>query len=453
MSFFDSFLNRIANGLADRVLSQAQQQIITARSYRMGYQREQLNVRPNQYNDNITINECRLVVDRIVSQMFGKGIQLDFHDEGETSSPEADYIHAILSANEEEVLFHRCGIAASESGTGYMMILPDGRVSEDGKTLLPRLMLQDSAFVEMTSLPEDYETVIRYTISYNIIGLDGKAVSKRRVIEQVPDTGQWLIVDSESSNGSGGRFVEVNRQEWPYSFAPIIHWQNRPSVSSAYGEPDLTPDVIELQDKINFSASNISKIIRLYAHPQRVGFNLGASSNIAVGPDTMPSYNADGRIDQLEPVGDLASSITFWRALRSQLFDVTRTVDVDALYDKLGQLTNFGLSVLYQDNLSLIDTKRELFSNMLEDLINRLLVLNNMQPVHVEVIWPDVLPRNEVEQVAGLQFDLDNSLVSKQTAAVERGRDWDRETERIAEEKTATGNVGAALLAAFNKGQ
>ena len=69
------------------------------------------------------------------------------------------------------------------------------------------------------------------------------------------------------------------------------------------------------------------------------------------------------------------------------------------------------------------------------------------------MIWPDTLPENESEEVAGLKFDLESGIVSKKTAARDRGYDWDVEQERIEEEKVAGGSVGELLLRQFEQGQ
>jgi hypothetical protein len=68
----------------------------------------------------------------------------------------------------------------------------------------------------------------------------------------------------------------------------MIHWQNLPNPVDVYGVPDVTTDVIELQDRANFVASNISKLIRLYAHPATLRAQPGRNLKHRLGPDEMP---------------------------------------------------------------------------------------------------------------------------------------------------------------------
>lgn len=456
MGIINDWLYRIANEIASRVVDLQQvQPIITARAYRTGSHAPQLKVKAGQFDDNITLNFAGLVVSRIDSQMFGGGVKLDF--EGEVETEQEKYVNAVLEANKQEILFHRAGLSASEAGTGYIEIIPNGVIGKDG-VVYPRIHLVDPAFVAMDTLPEDYEIVIRYTITYKFTGADGKEHARKRVIEhQAPDeTGQgntWTITDMEMI--AGGRWEVVDTIPWPFDFAPILHWQNLPSVASCYGEPDLNTSLIELNDRINFLASNISKVIRYYAHPFRIGRGVSAD-NMQVydsGPDKMLLLSdPESGVDQLEALGDMAASLTFLQSMRQAFFDTSRTVDIDSIGDKLGTLTNFGLRVLYADNLAMIATHRELFGDMFEELARRLQILNNMQPVACESVWPDFLPVNEKEVQTALEGDLRMGVASKQTVSTKRGYNWDDEQERIDGERASEDNIGAALLRGFNGG-
>jgi hypothetical protein len=151
-------------------------------------------------------------------------------------------------------------------------------------------------------------------------------------------------------------------------------------------------------------------------------------------------------------VGDLAAALEVFKSQRQAFFDITRSVDIDSMADKLGALTNFGLRVLYQDNLAKVATKRELFGDMLAELIRRLLVLAGMQPVAVQVVFPDFLPQDEAAEAQGHIALVGAGLESKQTAADALGLDWEQEQERMSGEQVAGDNIGAAILRAFENG-
>ena len=442
MSIFDVFLNNIADRLVSRMMDAENKPIATARAYYAGNHPDQLFVRKGQFNDNIALNFSRLISQRIVSQMLGKGITFDF--DGEDESEQEKWLDECLDANKQEVLFHRSALSAGVAGTGYLYLMPGGVLGKDD-TEYPRIQLVDPLFTTITTAPDDFETIISYKVEYRSQDVAGKELDRRRIIKQ-DDIGTWVTQDWISHDASRWemvsevQFVDVNGQ--PLSFAPMLHWQNLPSVDSVYGEPDITPNLEAVQNRVNFVASNISKIIRLYAHPQRYSRMAGSMAKIEIGPDEMPNFNdQNGSINQLDAIGDLPASQNYLKMLRQAMFDMARVVDMDSLQDKIGTLTNFGLKVLYQDNLAMIGTKRELFGDMLEELVRRLQMMNVATVIPAKAVWPEMLPENETEQTASDQTLNTMGVKSKQTIADEHGLDWEQEQERIDEEDTAKQNV------------
>lgn len=457
MGIFSSILTPIAKELAARISMDMQgdpriKDMVEARSYRRGQHRPSLKPSREGHNDNVALNFIGLVVNRAVSQTIGGGIEYKFEgDDGEVESPQAEYIHAALDANKQEVLFHRSLLFSCEAGTGYWMLAPDAQADTKGN-MFPRIVVLDPAFMSIKTKHGDFDIVESYTHEYiDIDPITQREVGYRKVFarnfESVEE--RWTITDYISR---GGKWEEVAPPVlWPYPFSPVLHWQNAPSTDSIYGEPDITDDMVLLQDQINYDASNINKIIRLYAHPQR--FSKGViGKSIDIGPDQMPSVDKDGDIVQLEPVGDIAGPSNFLLILKKAFFDIARMVDIDSL-DAQGALTNFGMKVRYQDNLNKIATKRELFGDAIEELCRRLMIMAGLDPVDVEVIWPDWMPVNEVEQITAAQQKIDMGITSKQTVAEELGLDWEQEQERMDGERQANDNVGATLLRAFNRGQ
>lgn len=461
-NIYRNIAQRVVDQLAERMVGDANQHIVTARRYRLGVHPAQLRVRPNQFDDNITMNFAGLVVARSVSQMLGRGLSFDF--EGETETDQEVYCKAFWDANKQEILLHRAALAAAEAGTGYLFIIPDGVIGADGQSY-PRLCVVDPAFVEMESLPEDHEVVIRYIIQYKFTGPDGKERARRRVIEHnAPETledgtieggNTWTIIDWENSSEYNNKWTRVGQTDWPYDFPPMIHWQNLPAIGTPYGESDIPFDVLRLQDRINFSASNLSKIVRLFAHPKTWGKFMGDTPKVQLGPDDMPNFNNEkAEINQLPPVGDLSAALDVFKSQRQAFFDVTRSVDIDSIHDKLGALTNFGLRVLYQDNLAKIGTKRELMGDALEEINRRVQVLAGFATtVPARIIWPDFLPENEGENVEQERVLVEMRVKSRQSVAEGRGLDWETEQERMQGERAGEDNIGAAILRAFENDQ
>ena len=447
MGIMDNFRNWLLEPLLGREAVQRAGAANLSRNYRRGQHKAPIKTA----DDAIVVNFIGLLVDRSVAMLFGKEPQFDLP--GESDAPVQQYIDEVWNANRKMQLLKRAAVYGAETGTCYVKILPDGAVNRDGK-LIPRLVVLDPATVTMDALPEDIDTIIRYTIAYTITDpVTGKDKTIRQVTEHDVETGYWTITDYVSVNGN--KFEVTNQQVWEYDFAPIVHWHNLPDVGSVYGRPDITADLIDLQDKINFVSSNTAKIIKYHAYPKTWARGFQNSGKIAWGVDEMvTTSDPNALIQNLEMQGDLSSSLAFIRYLRQALFDVSRAVDIESMADKLGSLTNFGLRVLYQDALSKLEEKRGLYAEGIIEINHRLLELAGAPDTDGgEVVWEEVMPANENEIAMAVKTDLELGLVSKQTASGLRGYTWTDEEERIASETAAGDNLGAALLRAFGQGE
>lgn len=443
-------MNNFRNWLLEPLLGRETVERVNASSLRREYRRGQHKAPIKSADDAIIVNFIGLLVDRSVAMLFGQEPSFDLP--GESDAPAQQYVDAVWRANRKMQLLKRAAVYGAESGTCYVKILPDGAVTKDGK-LIPRLVVLDPATVTMDALPEDIDTIFRYTIAYTITDpVTGKDKTVKQVTEHDADTGYWNITDSISINGN--KFEITNKQVWEWDFAPIVHWHNLPDVGSVYGKPDITSDLIDLQDKINFVSSNTAKIIKYHAYPKTWARGFQNINKIAWGVDELvTTTDPNALIQNLEMQSDLSSSLSFIRYLRQALFDVSRAVDIDSMADKLGSLTNFGLRVLYQDALSKLEEKRGLYGEGIVEINHRLLALAGAPDNDGgKVEWPDVMPENENEIAMAVKSDLELGLVSKQTAAGLRGYTWEDEEERIANEKATGDNIGAALIRAFGQG-
>ena len=431
MSIFDNLRNGVRDwlGLNDQSAVSRYSEIEHNRAYASGEQKKMLYVTPGKTDDNVTVNVIGLIVDRWVSWLFGREIEFDLP--GEEDSQEQIYIDGVWDANKKSILLHKLGENGTVAGTTYLKIL-------DGEQ--PRLIAIDPKFVQIDTDPEDVESVIRYTISYTVGDYEIKEVSEL-------DNGKWTVTKVTKK----GAWKTVEDLEWKYDFPPIAHCQNLPAIDSPYGIPDITASARKLQDSINLVASNINKANRLHSAPQLWGHNLNTFKEIDSGPNKIIDVGSTGDLNSLQ-MSEMVGSSNFLQWLVKQLYVTTRTIDLDSLADKLGALTNFGLRVLYEDTMTKLETKRSLYGDMLKEVNRRLLVIggfSNTDPGDIH--WEDVIPSNETEKVASLQALKNLGVVSNETIAMQMGLDYAAEQDKIAKDKTSEGNIGAALLSAFNR--
>lgn len=434
-------------GGADSAWMQQLTDLATKRDYYNGAQKRQMKQKIGQADDNLTINFVQLIVERAISMQFGTGVEFELDVDQE--SPPAQYLQSVWEANKKDILLHKVGQFGAINGTCALKIIPNGVQHRVTNALLPRLIAIDPLYLRIIARPDDIDTVERYEIMYVIETENG---SEGRKEVTMRDGGAWLVQYYISPKNTG-KWVLEREEPWLYPFAPIIHWQNLPNAGSTYGRSDIE-DVMELQDRLNFVAGNISKVIRYHAHPKTWGVGFaGDVGRVSWGADEMVTVpSTDGKIQNLEMQSDLASSLQYLTQLRQVTFDLSRTVDISSMSDKLGSLTNFGLRVLYQDATAKIQSKREICGDALADLNGRLLQLGGYDVPGGTVVWQEMLPVDDSEQIAEDEFALGNKLVSRETVATRRGYDWETEQEKIQAEQAQGDNIGAALLRAFNGG-
>ena len=134
-------------------------------------------------------------------------------------------------------------------------------------------------------------------------------------------------------------------------------------------------------------------------------------------------------------------------------------MDTASIKDKVGQLTNFGLRVLYSDAIAKNNTKRALYGAAFAELFRRVLVLNGMENAKINVEWGDDLPANEAENAATILADLNAGLVSKESASELRGYQWKTndmeqgEQDKIAAEQSQNRGMENNALANFLSGR
>lgn len=434
-----------------------------ARKYRKGSQKKAVTVKQGQTDDNLIVNFIGLVVDRANSLLFGKGVEFDLPGDGET--PESEYINKVWQVNKKHELLIDTSDYGATNGTPCWQIRPNA-IFDDG-ALYPEILCIDPLFLTVKTDPENYRQIAKYIVEYQIRTADNEPpklrrrefipIKSRESIEgvEIDIVVSWRI-DSYIQT-QGGTMKLESSEPWDYEFAPLLHFKNLPNAGSPYGTPDITEDVQWMQDAINRVATSTNKAIRLTAFQRLWGKFMKGADKVSMGMDNILSVdNKDAELNAIDAGSNFDGMIQFQQELTQAMFAIARSADPSTVKDKVGQLTNFGLRILYKDALDKLDTKRQLYGEALKELNRRLLALNDMKPDPGEIVWQEPLPQNESELVSGYTFDLNNQLASRETIQVKRGYDPEDEAERIEADKQQdikdAENIGGTMLTNFNKG-
>lgn len=429
--------------LAADEVQERRKQIDAAWRYYEGNHKRPLKVKPGQPDDNVILNVCRKAIEQAVALLFGE--PPGFEVGNETLD---ERLAALWAANDPAILLHNLGLQGGLTGHVFVKLVPSLASGLDTAGRQPtrpagvKLVLLNPRLVTVWWKPDDMEKVTAYTV-----GWEAGDTSYRQ--DMVNAGNAWLVRDLVRERGRAWELQAETR--WGYPWAPVVEWQNMPDPEEYYGDPDLVRP--ELNDALNFLASNTMRILKFHAHPKTIGTGMRSSDVQATEVDgfwTVP--NPDAQIANLEMESDLGSSLAFLQLLQGWFFSEHRAVDMQSFAADLGNITNFGLRTLYKDALDKLASKRALYGKGLADISERMLALTGAQG-RPAINWPDPLPFNDQEEIAGIQTEMALGLLSKQSAAGLRGRDWELEQQRIADETVNEDDIGTRLLAAFERGQ
>jgi hypothetical protein len=255
-----------------------------------------------------------------------------------------------------------------------------------------------------------------------------------------------------------GSWVQVGSQEqWPWPFPPIFTCQNITNPNESWGIPDLTPDIIELNNVLNFIESNTSRILKFHAHPKTYAVGLSASQ-INIGVDDLICLpSTDAKLANLEMHSDLKSSLSFIQDLRASMDELSRIpgVATGRLVDfqGLARISGIALMILYQPLIEKTTQKQRIYGRLIREVSRAVLVmagllsLEQYEAYPIELHWQDLLPVDDLE-AAQTAMVLKGLGVSSATLIQQLGYNPDDEAEKSAAEQAqavATGNNNTAV--------
>jgi hypothetical protein len=437
MDWIRSFFNKTPADILSKQAEQIKRVDRFARAWEAYYGKypSSLPVKSGKINDNVTLNFSRLVVDQTVDFLFGKEVVFEIDEMADTRAEE--WLNSVWQANQKMIFLQKLAVNGAVCGQVFV------KISDGG--LYPRLIAVDPGIVDVETEPGDYEMVRAFTITY-----PAGDVARRQIIRRDGDGADWKIVDQKRDKDAIN-WETVQVTVWTRPWPPIVTCQNLPAPNEFWGIADIEPDVIGLNESLNFVMSNINRILRYHAHPKTWVRGVLSADNLKVGADETILLPDGAEIHNLEMTSDLNSSLDLYRRLKEALHEVTRSPEIaSGKVENVGNLSGVALQILYHPLLSKTETKRRMYGSLLVELNRRLLELggfgaNNITKIH----WPEMLPRDPMQerQVALLDQQLG---VSRDTLLRRLDYDPDLEAQKRAAEET---NIGANLLATFEQGK
>jgi hypothetical protein len=410
--------------------------------YYRGHHRRPLVVKANQADDNIILNYSRRVVDKGVAFLFGPDLTFEVGDEGEESAADEWLARCWGPEETRRRTLLDLSVNGGVTGTPFLRLYAPERPGE-----LPRLASLNPTLMDIITHDDDMDDVVAYHMVWKS-GKGSEAMWKRHRMDRQAN-GTWLI--SEEVHSRGGVWQLAQETPWPWTFAPVFWCQNLPHPNEVWGISDL--EEADINDGINWVASNINRILRYHAHPKTVGIGFMPEAIQNTSVDGMWSINVPGaNVFNLEMQSDLASAYQMLMALKEAYAKTTGVPDLDPDKVNVGALSGFALRILYGDLLDKTRVKRVTYGAMLNAVNAALLEMGGFDgSMPVRCVWGEPLPGNEAEEVAALSADRKNGG-SLTTYLERRGYDPERELERLAAEREAQTTVSETMLRGFELG-
>lgn len=428
--------------LVESERKQRQGEIQKLWKYYKGDHVKPLKVKYGQSDDNIIINVSKILIDRGISMLFGRGVEFQLDGDESNRSESEQYLDLAWRGGKQQTNSQQLLKLNDIALNGYVTGNPTVRIQEGE---VPRIINLDPAIVSVFWRMDDLDDILWYSLYWT----DNTRQDIVKVMQETTGDIQWLIRDliRKDERNKSGNWQLQNEEIWEHSWSPIYTWKNLPNPNEFYGISDI--EHAELNDRINLVASNTNRILKVHAHPKTIV--LGADTPDIVtdeigGLFTINKPANEVKVFNLEMQSDLASSMKHLNDLRTTFFDLGANVDMTTIKDKLGQLTNFGLRVLFKDALDRLILKRALYGEGLVEINRRLLDLGGFgDDLETILHWPNALPMNEKEEVEIGERKRDLGIISKETLARELGIDWESESELLAAEGTS-GDIGTMIL-------
>ena len=418
-------------------------------AYYDGQHHQPLKVEPGEPNDNVIVNLCAQAIDKEVAFFAPKPPKMLLP--GETPKPGDDSaaqqaLDRLWDFNTLDGLIVELAMSGFVGGHTFIKLL----MPEDGQP--PEVAVLDARHVTVFWDAMNVKRVLWYRLQWEV-----ESGNERRqdivpawLLNEKPEydaRSEWVIIEYERTKQTRRQWAEAGRDPWPYPFAPVVQWKNLPAPHQFYGPSDLKH--YALNDAVNFTASNTARIIKYHADPKTMVTGADLTDLKATSVGGIYSLPDGATVNTVEMQSDLASSMNMMDSLRTAFFTQMRVVDWASQKDKVGQLTNFGLRVLFGDMLDMTKGKRRDYGRGLGEVSRRALVMMGFASAEPPTAqWEDPLPRDRKEAVEAAKVEKELGFTSDRTLATDLGRDYDEEDN---EKKTEGANAGDAFADVLNR--
>jgi hypothetical protein len=393
-----------------------------------------------QPDDNVMTNRCQAIVDRGVDFLFGQEIAISAEEQAPKEAQKV--LNSAWGRKESRLpLLQKLSMNGGITGHGFLRIVPEPNGTY-------RLVVLDPSTIFVQTAPQDCETVVLYCIQYSTAAMVKGSPAQVFYREEI------ARIDPDNDGDNGDPFADVDAHWsiqhwsrvgergpwtasgapiiWPYVFPPIFGCQNLPKPNDFWGIPDITRDLVGVNDSLNFVQSNINRINKLFGAP--IIYATGAGEQVIdIKPGKIIGLPLpESKIVSVSLASDIANALAFASNLRSDIDEQSGVpgVATGRLADiPRGTVSGIAIELMFMPLLKKTDKKRCSYGDLIINVSKALFVLNGLsKDIDVSLSWQNPLPHDDLPSIQGALLKKQLGISDK---TIQRELGYDPEEESI----------------------
>ena len=407
---------------------------------------------------HLVLNYARAVADKGIAYLMGRGVGFSVVPAREASardrkrSVEAEQLlYDVGWQNDVEGVDLQVAQNAAVLGDGVYKVLwepSSGRI---------RILSVDPRTFFATWAGDDPSTLRRVEVAYSLGAEDlaqgGYGLTSGEADALCGSDGLAEVVERWTPHELAVTVARTTTRQGPnpYGFIPFVHVPNLPLANEPWGQSDLV-DVIPINREIDERISDQADVIRFHADPPIVFRGVTDHADLAVGPGTVWDIPSDADVKLLEWQGQAVAVGEHIERLYRTLYEVTETPR-SAFGDSGRVLSGVALETELRPIVQRTLRKRAWWTRALRRRSGMVLELARQFGVgrvagsargvddhRVRVLWPPMLPKDDVVEVQNQVRLVTAGLRSHRTAMDALGTESpEEELTRIQTDRAALG--------------
>jgi SPP1 Gp6-like portal protein/uncharacterized protein DUF4055 len=390
--------------------------------------------RPRNGRSSLVLNYARAIVDKGIAYLLGRGIGFGVVPPREGDVAERQWaaeaeqlLYDVAWENDAEAVDLQVAQNAAVLGDGVYKVLLDpalGRIrllSVDPRTFFPTWAGDDASALRRVEVVYSLGAEDLALGGYGLAASEAEALCGANGLAEVVE--RWTASELEVIVGR----TTTRRGPNPYGGIPFVHVPNLPMANEPWGVSDLV-DLIPINREINERISDEADVIRFHADPPIVFQGVTDHADLAVGPGTVWDLPSDADVKLLEWHGQSVAVGEHIDRLYRSLYEVMETPRT-AFGDGGGALSGVALEMELRPIVQRTLRKRVWWTRALRrrsalvlELARRYGIgkggaaLSRVEAQRIRVLWPPMLPKDDVAEVANQVSLVTAGLRSHRTA-------------------------------------